>query len=65
MMTRKTHVHVSDLAGLNQLATDITAEVTDLAEALHTNIACSPGIVGTPMQEDSSSIAARQPEPVA
>jgi hypothetical protein len=58
MTTRKTHVHLSDLAGFNQLATDITAEVTGLAEALHNNIACSPGIVGTPMQEDTSSIAA-------
>lgn len=33
-MTRKTHVHLSDLAGLNRLATDITAELTDLADAL-------------------------------
>jgi hypothetical protein len=44
-MTRKTHVHLSDLAGLNRLATDVTAELTDLAEALHNNIACSPGIL--------------------
>jgi hypothetical protein len=44
MTTRKTHVHLSDLAGLNQLATDITEEVADLAEALHNNIACSPGM---------------------
>ncbi len=58
MTTRKTHLHLSDLAGLNQLATDITADVTNLAEALHNNIARSPGIAGTPMQEDSSSIAA-------
>ena len=57
-MTRKTHIHLSDLAGLNRLSTDVTAELTDLAEALHNNIACSPGIVGTPMQEGSSSIAA-------
>jgi hypothetical protein len=45
-MTRKTHVHFSDLVGLNLLATDVTAELTDLAEALHNNIVCSPGIVG-------------------
>jgi PGAP1-like protein len=56
-MTRKTHVHLSDLAGLNQLATDVTVLLTDLAEALHNNIACSPGIVGTPMQERTSAIA--------
>jgi len=56
-MTRKTHVHLSDLAGLNRLATDVTAELTDVAEALHNNIACSPGILGTPMQERTSAIA--------
>jgi hypothetical protein len=57
-MTRKAHVHISDLVGLNRLATDVTAELTDLAEAVHNNIACSPGILGTPMQEHSSAIAA-------
>jgi len=46
------------MAGLNRLAIDLTAELTDLAEALHNNIACSPGIVGTPMQAQSSAIAA-------
>jgi hypothetical protein len=56
-MTRKTHVHLSDLVGLNRLATDVTAELTDLAEALYNNIACSPGILGTPMQERTSGIA--------
>jgi hypothetical protein len=57
-MTRKVHVHISDLVGLNRLATDVTAELTDLAEAVHNNIACSPGILGTPTQEHSSAIAA-------
>jgi hypothetical protein len=33
-MTRKTHVHLSDLVGVNRLATDATAELTDLAKAL-------------------------------
>ena len=56
-MSRKTHLHLSDLAGLNRLATDVTAQLTDLAEALHNNIACSPGILGTPMQERTSAIA--------
>ena len=54
---KKTHVHVSDLAGLNRLAVDITASLTDVAEALHNNIASSPGISGTPMQVHSSAIA--------
>jgi hypothetical protein len=57
-MTRKTHVGLSDLVGLNLLATDVTAELTDLAETLHNNIVCSPGIAGTPMQQHSSAIAA-------
>ena len=57
-MNKKTHVHLSDLAGFNRLATDVTAELTDLAEALHNTIARSPGIFGTAMQEHSSAIAA-------
>jgi len=56
-MTRKTHVHLSDLVGLNRLAGDVTAELTDLAEALHNSIAGAPGIRGTPMQERTSAIA--------
>jgi hypothetical protein len=56
-MTRRTHVHFSDLVGLNRLATDVTAELTDLTEALHKNIAGSPGMRGTPMQERTSVIA--------
>jgi hypothetical protein len=56
-MSRKSHVHLSDLVGLNRLATDVTAELTDLAEALHHNIAASPGIRGTRMQERTSAIA--------
>ena len=56
-MITKTHVHAPDLVGLDRLATDVTAQLTDLAEALHNNIACTPGILGTPMQEDSSTIA--------
>jgi pimeloyl-ACP methyl ester carboxylesterase len=48
---------VSDLVGVNRLATDITAQVTDLAEALHNNIASTPGIVGTPIQQCSSGVA--------
>ena len=56
-MTRKTHVHLSDLVGLNRLTTDVTAELTDLAQALYNNIAGSPGIRGTPMQERTSAVA--------
>src|SRR5262245_43957199 len=56
-MSKKSHVHLSDLAGLNRMVTDITVELTDLVDALHKNIACSPGIRGTPMQERTSAIA--------
>lgn len=52
---RKTHVRLSDLAGLNRLATDFTMELTDLAEALHNNIASSPGIRGTSMCKEARS----------
>lgn len=57
-MIKKSHIHVSDLAGLNVLATHITLGVTDLAEALHNNVASSPGIVGAPLEESSRAIAA-------
>ena len=56
-MTKKTHVHLSDLVGLNRLATDVTVRLTDLTEALHNNVASSPGIIGTPLQENTSAIA--------
>jgi hypothetical protein len=56
-MARNTHVHLSDLAGVNRLATDVTAELADLAESLHKNITCSPGIRDTPMQERTNAIA--------
>jgi PGAP1-like protein len=55
-LSKKTHVHVSDLVGVNRLAADITAQLTDLAEALHNNIACSPGTLGMPMEVQSSAI---------
>jgi pimeloyl-ACP methyl ester carboxylesterase len=55
-MTISPHVRVSDLIGINRLTTDITAQLTDLAEALHNNIASTPGIVGSRMQVQSSAI---------
>jgi hypothetical protein len=56
-MIRKSHIHLSDLAGLNRLATDATAEVTDLVEAVHKVIARSPGVRGTPVAEPGSGVA--------
>ena len=58
MAKKKNNAHVSDVAGLNRLATNVTLRVADLAEALHNSVASSPGIVGTPIQERSSAIAA-------
>jgi pimeloyl-ACP methyl ester carboxylesterase len=57
-MQKKNHVHVSDLVGLNRLATDVTLGLTDLAEGLHKNVASPSGIFGTAMQDRSSAIAA-------
>ena len=34
-LPKKTHVHVGDLVGINRLTTDLTLQLTDLAEALH------------------------------
>src|SRR5690349_14372156 len=56
-LPKKTHVHASDLVGFNRLTTDLTLQLTDLAEALHNNIAGTPGIVGTPIQQRTSGIA--------
>ena len=56
-LPKKTHVHVGDLVGINRLTTDLTLQLNDLAEALHNNIASTPGIVGTPIQQNTSGIA--------
>jgi len=56
-MSRKNHVHLSDLVGLNRLSTDVTMGITDLTEALQNRIACSPGILGTPVQKLTSVFA--------
>jgi hypothetical protein len=56
-MNRKSHAHLSDLAGVTRVVTDVTAEVTDIAELLHRNIAHTHGLRGTPIEERTSSIA--------
>ena len=48
-MNRKIPVHPSDLQGFARLATDATAGVTDLVEALHHNIVRVPGIAAAPL----------------
>ena len=43
---RKTHVHPSDLRGLSRLTIDAIAGLTHMVEALHHNIARTPGVFG-------------------
>jgi pimeloyl-ACP methyl ester carboxylesterase len=50
MSHKKSHVHLSDLAGISRLTVVATRGIVDLAEALHNNIASSPGIAGNPVQ---------------
>jgi len=47
-MTRKAHLRPSDLRGVSRLAVEATAGITDVVEAVHLNIARSPGLFGTP-----------------
>lgn len=46
-MTRKSPVRHSDLRGAARLATDATAALTDLVEAVHARIARVPGLSAT------------------
>jgi pimeloyl-ACP methyl ester carboxylesterase len=56
-MTRKTDVHLSDLAGVSRLAIAATTGIADLAEALHKNIAATPGLADLPVQGHIDGIA--------
>lgn len=57
MSTKKTCVHLSDLAGIGRLAVGATIGIADLAEALHNNIVSSPGIAGNPVQGHMGAIS--------
>lgn len=46
---RGRHEDVATLRGVSRLATDVTAGITDLAEALHARIAREPSAVGGPV----------------
>lgn len=48
MSDKKTHVHLSDLAGISRLAVGATMGITDLAEALHNTIAGPKPKAGNP-----------------
>ena len=45
-MIRPSHLHLSDLRGLQRLASDATIGLTDLVEALHHAIGRAPGVLG-------------------
>lgn len=46
-MTKRTHLHPSDLRGFARLATQATAGLADLVEAVHSSIARPAGMSGT------------------
>lgn len=54
---KKPHVHLSDLAGISRLAVGATMGIADLAEALHRQIASTPGIAGNPVQAHVGEIS--------
>ena len=55
-MTKTSLIHPSDLLGFSRLAIGATAGLVDVVEAMHLNIARSPGILGTPLQGPTSGI---------
>ena len=57
MSNKKTHLHLSDLAGISRLAVSATIGITDLAAALHNGITRSPGIAGNPVQGHAEAIS--------
>jgi pimeloyl-ACP methyl ester carboxylesterase len=56
-MTKKRHIHPSDVHGLGRLAIDATLGLTHLVEAVHHTIARAPGILGTPSSAPAKGIA--------
>ncbi len=57
MSNKKTHLHISDLAGISRLAVSATMGITDLAEELHKSITRSPGLAGNPVQGHVEAIS--------
>jgi pimeloyl-ACP methyl ester carboxylesterase len=56
-MSKARHSHASDLRGAARLATDATAGLTDLVEALHERIARVPGIAPRPLDGRTGGIS--------
>jgi len=58
-MTKTLHLHPSDLVGFSRLANDAVAELTDVVEAIHGEIAFTYGGVGpSPAQQLTTGITA-------
>ena len=55
-MTKKSHIHGTDIRGYGRLAVDATLGLTSLVETLHHNILRTPGIRGKPTQEPAKGI---------
>jgi pimeloyl-ACP methyl ester carboxylesterase len=55
-MTRTSRIRSSDLRGVSRLAVEATAGLTDVVEAMHLNIARSPGLFGAPARGATSGI---------
>ena len=55
-MTRKSHLHPSDLRGFSRLTIDAVGGLTDLVEAMHHNIASTPAILGKPKSGRTTGI---------
>jgi pimeloyl-ACP methyl ester carboxylesterase len=55
-MTKKSHVHGSDIRGYGRLAIDATLGLTSLIETMHHNILRTPGVLGKATQQPATGI---------
>ena len=55
-MTRKTHIHASDLRGYGRLAVDATIGLTRVVETMHHNLLRAPGVFGTATHEPAAGL---------
>jgi pimeloyl-ACP methyl ester carboxylesterase len=55
-MTKKSHLHGSDIRGYGRLAIDATLGLTSLVETMHHNILRTPGILGKSTQQPAKGI---------
>jgi pimeloyl-ACP methyl ester carboxylesterase len=55
-MTKRRHLHASDLRGASRLAIDATIGLTSLVETMHHNILRTPGVLGESTQQPAKGI---------